>query len=79
MILSRNRKNNVYPIKPQFYCIKVGLRVSKLYRHVFVMKKAGDKCRLKFGTERVNELTNMFGHDTTQLDMETPLNDSILS
>ena len=24
MFLSRNKKNNVYPCKPQFYCIKVG-------------------------------------------------------
>ena len=24
MLLSRNKKNNVYPCKPQFYCIKVG-------------------------------------------------------
>ena len=31
------KKNNVYPCKPQFYYIKVGLRGSKLYRHVFVM------------------------------------------
>ena len=23
MFLSRNKKNNVYPYKPQFYCIKV--------------------------------------------------------
>ena len=37
MFLSRNNKNNVYPCKPQFYYIKVGLRESKLYRHVFVM------------------------------------------
>ena len=37
MFLSRNKKNNVYPCKPQFYYIKVGLRGSKLYRHVFVM------------------------------------------
>ena len=37
MILSRNKKNNLYPCKPQFYCIKGGLRGSKLYRHVFVM------------------------------------------
>ena len=35
MVLSRNKKNNVYPSKPQFYCIKVGL---KLYRYVFVMR-----------------------------------------
>ena len=37
MLLSRNKKNNVYPGKPQFYYIKEGLRGSKLYRHVFVM------------------------------------------
>ena len=38
---SRNKKNNVYPYKPQFYCIKVGFKVgggSKLYRHDFVMR-----------------------------------------
>ena len=37
MFLSRNKKNNVYPCKLQFYHIKLGLRGSKLYRHVFVM------------------------------------------
>ena len=37
MFLSRIKKNNVYPCKPQFYYIKVGLRGSKLYRYVFVM------------------------------------------
>ena len=38
MFLSRNKKNNVYPCKPQFYYIKKwGLRGSKLYRRVFVM------------------------------------------
>ena len=39
MFLSRNKENNVYPCKPQFYYMKVGLRGSKLYtiRHVFVM------------------------------------------
>ena len=37
MFLSRNKKNNVYPCKPQFYYIKVGLRGSVLYRRVFVM------------------------------------------
>ena len=26
MFLSRNKKINVYPCKPQFYCIKVGFR-----------------------------------------------------
>ena len=37
MFLSRNKKNNVYPCKPQFYYIKVGFEGSKLYSHVFVM------------------------------------------
>ena len=30
MSLSRNKKNNVYPCKPQFYYIKVGLKGVKL-------------------------------------------------
>ena len=37
MFLSRNKKINVYTCKPQFYYIKVGLKGSQLYRHVFVM------------------------------------------
>ena len=37
MFLSRNKKNNVYTCKPQFYHIKVGFKGSKLYRYVFVM------------------------------------------
>ena len=39
MFSSKNKKNNVYPFKPQFFYIKVGLRGSKLYRHVFVMEQ----------------------------------------
>ena len=38
MFLNRNKKNNVYPCKPQFYYIKVEFKGSKLYRHVFVMQ-----------------------------------------
>ena len=30
MFLSRNKKNNVYPCKPQFYCIKVGFKGFKI-------------------------------------------------
>ena len=30
MFLSRNKKNNVYPCKPQFYCIKVGFKGVKV-------------------------------------------------
>ena len=39
MFLSRKKKNNVCPCKPQFYNIKVGFRGSKLYRYVFVMNR----------------------------------------
>ena len=35
--MSRNKNNNLYPCKPQFYYIKGGLRGSTLYGHVFVM------------------------------------------
>ena len=39
--LCKNKKNNVYPCKPQFYYIKVGFKGggggSKLYSHVFVV------------------------------------------
>ena len=31
-------RKNVYPCKPQFYYIKVGVRGSSLYGHVFLMK-----------------------------------------
>ena len=37
MFLSRNKRNNVYPCKPQFYYIKVGFGGLKIYRYVFVM------------------------------------------
>ena len=37
MFLIRNKKNNLYPCKPQFYYIKVGFKGSTLYRHVFLM------------------------------------------
>ena len=30
MFSSRNKKNNVYPCKPQFYCIKVGFEGVKI-------------------------------------------------
>ena len=30
MFLSRNKKNNVYPCKPQFYYIKVGFKEVKI-------------------------------------------------
>ena len=30
MVLSRNKKNNVYPCKPQFYYIEVGFKGVKI-------------------------------------------------
>ena len=30
MLLSRDKKNNIYPCKPQFYCIKVGFKGVKI-------------------------------------------------
>ena len=30
MVLTRNKKNNVYPCKPQFYYIKVGFKGVKI-------------------------------------------------
>ena len=39
MFLSRNKKINAYPCKPQFYCIKLGFkRVKTIYRRDFVME-----------------------------------------
>ena len=36
MLLSRSKKNNVYPCKPQFYYMKVGFKVVKII-YVFLM------------------------------------------
>ena len=35
MFLSRNKKNNRYPSKPQFYCIKVGFKGGEHYIGMF--------------------------------------------
>ena len=35
MFLSRNKKNNVYPGKPQFYYIKVGFKGDKIIQACF--------------------------------------------
>ena len=35
MFLSRNKKNNVYPCKPQFYYIKVGFKGVKIIQVCF--------------------------------------------
>ena len=35
MFLSRNKKNNAYPCKPQLYCIKVGFKGIKIIKAYF--------------------------------------------
>ena len=35
MFLSKNKKNNVYPCKPQFYYIKVGFKGGQYYIGMF--------------------------------------------
>ena len=54
MFLNRNKKNNDYPCKPQFYYIKVGFKGVKIYRHVYVMKRA-------YGQEKVLLQENQHG------------------
>ena len=46
MFLCRNKKNNVYPCKPQFYYIKIGFKGSKLYRYLFVTEQPAYLCSL---------------------------------
>ena len=36
MFLSKNDKNNVYPCKPHFYCIKVGFKGGQNYIGMFL-------------------------------------------
>ena len=35
MFLSRNKKNNIYPYKPQFYYIKVRFKGDKIIKAYF--------------------------------------------
>ena len=58
MFLSRNKKINVYPYKPQFYYIKWGLRGSKLYRRVLVMMAADWKWLDRYMCKRYNTTLN---------------------
>ena len=44
MFLSRNKKNNVYPCKPQFYYIKVGFKGVELIQACFRDVKVTDCC-----------------------------------
>ena len=62
MFLSRTKKNNVYPCKPQFYYIKVGFKGVKIYKRVFVMnlsanitKSANSSHRLRLECSSLNQ------------------------
>ena len=35
MVISRNKKNNIYPCKPQIYYIKVGFKGVKIIKACF--------------------------------------------
>ena len=48
MFLSRNKKNNVYPYKPQFYYIKVGFKGVKIIQACF--RDVNNKFTFKFST-----------------------------
>ena len=49
MLLSRNKKNNVYPCKPQFYYIKVGFKgVKIIYTGECVGEGGGEFDGLRF-------------------------------
>ena len=57
MFLSGNKKNNVYPYKPQFHYIKVGLRGSTLNRLAFVMRLHGSATPLPWTMVTMNHRT----------------------
>ena len=47
MFLSRNKENNIYPCKPQFYHTKMGFKeINIIFRHVY-FTAAGVKCRVE--------------------------------
>ena len=59
MFLSRSKKINLYPCKPQFYCIKVGFKGSKLYRRVFVMEQDPEYFSEAWYTRSVHEFSKL--------------------
>ena len=52
-VLSRYKKNNVYPYKPQFYFIKVGFKGVKIIQACFCDGVSAEKCIQK-------QMTNKF-------------------
>ena len=64
LFFSKNEKNIVYPCKPQFYFIKVGLKGVKLYWHVFLMQKAFGVQEIQEKDTKISFLVNNEGNDT---------------
>ena len=78
MFLSRNKKNNGYPCKPQFYCVKVGFKGgggSKLYRYVFVMMCALTKTQISLGMIRVFACAQRVAKDPSILQVDSECSD----
>ena len=63
MFLSRNKKNNVYPCKPQFYYTKVGFKGVKIIQACF---RDVSKCRGNLSIKAFNYPTSIqaSGSDT---------------
>ena len=59
MFLSRNKKNNVYPCKPQFYYIKVGFEGVKIIYACF-RDAYNQRLVLSSVTKDILELLNTF-------------------
>ena len=59
MFLSRNKKNNVYLCKPQFYFIKVGFKGTKIIKACFRFRYVLIKTRCKLGLKMVNDAKNV--------------------
>ena len=63
MFLSRNKKNNVYPCKPQFYYIKVGFKGFKIISVCFRDGNCfSDLYKLSFPTDRFKAVTPLLFH-----------------
>ena len=61
---SRNKKNNVYPCKPQFYYIKVGFKGVKIllacFRDVKIVLSPSEKGSILHGKNLLRQGANSF-------------------
>ena len=52
MFFSRNKKNNVYFCKPQFYYVKVGFKGVTIYRYVFRDEQKNKSIDLSYNSKQ---------------------------